>query len=173
VECRTCEKNLDGNGSALSLTSGFASMKIGIGSDHAGFRLKESLKARLIAQGHIVHDFGTYSVEPVDYPQFIHPVALAVSHGEYERGIVLGGSGNGEAIVANRVPGVRCTLCWNIESARLARAHNDANVLALGERLISEAEALAILETWMTTPFDGGRHLERIRMIDAPLSTAP
>jgi ribose 5-phosphate isomerase B len=141
-------------------------MKIAIGSDHAGFRLKETLKAHLIAQGHDVHDCGTHSAEPVDYPLFIRPVALAVSRGECERGIVLGGSGNGEAIVANRVPGVRCTLCWNTESARLARAHNDANVLALGERLVAEADALAILGTWMTTPFEGGRHLHRITLID-------
>jgi ribose 5-phosphate isomerase B len=141
-------------------------MKIGIGSDHAGFRLKEKIKAHLIEQGHDVHDFGTHSTEPVDYPVFIRPVALAVSRGEFERGIVLGGSGNGEAIVANRVPGIRCGLCWNIESARLNRAHNDANVLSLGERLVPEVEAIAILETWMTTPFEGGRHLHRIRLID-------
>jgi ribose 5-phosphate isomerase B len=141
-------------------------MKIGIGSDHAGFRLKLALKAHLISQGHDVHDFGTHSPEPVDYPLFIRPVALAVSRGECERGIVLGGSGNGEAIVANRVPGIRCGLCWNIESARLNRAHNDGNVLALGERLLTETEALAILETWLTTPFEGGRHLQRIRLID-------
>ena len=143
-------------------------MKIGIGSDHAGFRLKETLKAQLLEQGHDVHDFGTHSAEPVDYPLFMRPVALAVQRGDCERGIVLGGSGNGEAIVANRVPGIRCTLCWNVESARLARAHNDANVLAMGERLLTETDALAILDTWMTTPFEGGRHLERIRMIDAP-----
>ena len=113
-----------------------------------------------------MHDFGTHSTEPVDYPLFIRPVALAVSRGEYERGIVLGGSGNGEAIVANRVPGIRCGVCWNVESARLNRAHNDANMLALGERLLTEPEALAILETWLTTPFEGGRHLQRIRLID-------
>ena len=141
-------------------------MKIGIGSDHAGFRLKETLKGQLIAQGHEVQDFGTHSAEPVDYPLFIRPVALAVSRGECERGIVLGGSGNGEAIVANRVSGIRCAVCWNVESARLARAHNDANALALGERLVSAAEALAIVETWLTTPFEGGRHLQRIRLID-------
>jgi ribose 5-phosphate isomerase B len=93
-------------------------------------------------------------------------VAEAVGRGESERGIVLGGSGNGEAIVANRVRGVRCSLCWSVKSARLARAHNDANVLSLGERLISEEEALAILDEWMTTPFDGGRHQRRIEMID-------
>jgi len=142
-------------------------MKIAIGSDHAGFRYKEMLKAHLLSQGHDVRDFGTFSTDPVDYPVFIRPVALAVSCGEFERGIVLGGSGNGEAIAANRVPGVRCSLCWNIESARLARAHNDANVLSLGERMLTESEAIAVLETWMTTPFEGGRHLERIRLIDA------
>ena len=141
-------------------------MKIAIGSDHAGYRYKEIIKARLVAEGHQVDDFGTHSTEPVDYPRFIRPVAESVSRGEHERGIVLGGSGNGEAIVANRVRGVRCSLCWNIESARLARAHNDANVLALGERLVSEEEALAIVETWMATRFEDGRHQRRIEMID-------
>jgi ribose 5-phosphate isomerase B len=143
-------------------------MKIAIGSDHAGFRYKEMFKKHLAAQGHDVLDFGTYSSEPVDYPLFIRPVAVAVSRGEFERGIVLGGSGNAEAIVANRVSGVRCTLCWNVESARLARAHNDANVLAIGERLVSELESLAILEIWMSQPFEGGRHLHRIQLIDRP-----
>jgi ribose 5-phosphate isomerase B len=143
-------------------------MKIGIGSDHAGFRYKEVFKSHMVAQGHEVRDFGTHSTEPVDYPIYIRPVALAVSRGECERGIVLGGSGNGEAIVANRVAGVRCALCWNEESARLSRAHNDANMLALGERLLSETEALAILETWLATEFEGGRHLDRIRLIDQP-----
>ena len=146
-------------------------MKVAIGSDHAGFRYKEMLKAHLAQQGHTIHDFGTYSTEPVDYPLFIRPVAEAVARGEWERGIVLGGSGNGEAIVANRVPRVRCSLCWNIESARLARAHNDANVLALGERLLTEEEALAILDTWMTTEFEGGRHARRIALIDSPIDT--
>src|SRR5688500_10188846 len=143
-------------------------MKIAIGSDHAGYRYKEIIKARLLADGHAVDDFGTHSAEPVDYPRFIRPVAESVSRGAHERGIVLGGSGNGEAIVANRVRGVRCSLCWNVEAARLARAHNDANVLALGERLIAEDELLAILETWLTTPFEGGRHQRRIEMIDNP-----
>lgn len=142
-------------------------MKIAIGSDHAGYRYKELLKARLQELGHEVTDFGTRSEEPVDYPLFIRPTAMAVASGACERGIVLGGSGNGEAIVANRVPGVRATVAWNIESARLGRAHNDSNCLSLGERMVSEADALAILETWLNTPFDGGRHLRRIEMIDA------
>jgi ribose 5-phosphate isomerase B len=142
-------------------------MKIAIGSDHAGYRYKELLKERLLDLGHDVHDFGTSSPEPVDYPTFIRPVAVAVSRGEAERGVVLGGSGNGEAIAANRVRGVRCTLCWNAESARLARAHNDSNCLSIGERLVSQAEALKILDIWLTTPFDGGRHAQRIELIDA------
>jgi ribose 5-phosphate isomerase B len=103
----------------------------------------------------------------VDYPLFIRPVAEAVARGEYERGIVLGGSGNGEAIVANRVRGVRCALCWNVESARLGRAHNDANVISLGERMIPEDQVLPIVDMWLATPFDGGRHAARIAEIDA------
>jgi ribose 5-phosphate isomerase B len=141
-------------------------MKIALGCDHAGYRYKEILKAALAERGHAVRDFGTDSTDAVDYPVFIRPVAEAVAAGEFERGIVLGGSGNGEAIVANRVRGVRCSLCWSVESARLARQHNDANVLSLGERLIAEAELLPIVDTWLTTPFDGGRHLRRIQLID-------
>ena len=141
-------------------------MKIAVASDHAGFRYKELIKAALTAQGHEVQDFGTHSTESVDYPDFIRPAALAVAQGLCERGIVLGGSGNGEAMVANRIRGVRCSLCWNVESARLARAHNDANVLSLGERMLTEEEALAILRVWMATPFEGGRHLRRIQEID-------
>jgi len=141
-------------------------MKIAIGSDHAGFRYKEMIRAHLEALGHEVQDFGTHSEEPVDYPLFIRPVAEAVARGEFERGIVLGGSGNGEAIVANRVRGVRCALCWNVETARLGRAHNNANVISIGERTIAPDEAIAIVNTWLTTPFDGGRHQRRIDLID-------
>ncbi len=141
-------------------------MRIAIGSDHAGFRYKEVIKTHLLERHHEVRDFGTYCTDPVDYPLFIRPVAEAVGRGEFERGIVLGGSGNGEAMVANRVRGVRCSLCWSVESARLARAHNDANVLSLGERLIKPDELLAIVNVWMDTPFDGGRHLRRIALID-------
>jgi ribose 5-phosphate isomerase B len=143
-------------------------MRIAIGADHAGFLYKERLRAHLAAQGHQVTDFGTHSPEPVDYPTVIRPVAEAVAAGRFERGIILGGSGNGEAIVANRVPGVRCTLCWSVESARLARQHNDANVLSLGERLIPEEQLLPIVAAWMTTAFEGGRHARRIALIDAP-----
>lgn len=141
-------------------------MKIGIGSDHAGYEYKEAIKQFLTAAGHEVVDFGTHSTDPVDYPLFIRPVALAVAAGECERGIVLGGSGNGEAMVANRVHGVRCALCWNTETARLGRAHNDANAISLGERMIDRETALAIVETWLQTPFEGGRHVRRIAMID-------
>jgi ribose 5-phosphate isomerase B len=141
-------------------------MKIAIGSDHAGYRYKERLKQALSDEGHSVTDFGTDSEQPVDYPLVIRPVAEAVAAGRYDRGIVLGGSGNGEAIVANRVRGVRCTLCWNVESARLARQHNDANVLSLGERLIAPTDLLAIVRTWLATPFEGGRHERRLALID-------
>ena len=142
-------------------------MKIAIGSDHAGFRYKELIKAHLVALGHEVRDYGTDSAEAVDYPLFIRPVAEAVARGESERGIVLGGSGNGEAIVANRVKGVRCALCWNIESAQLGRQHNNANVISLGERMMSQETALAIVDAWLATPFEGGRHQRRIDLIDA------
>jgi ribose 5-phosphate isomerase B len=142
-------------------------MKISLGSDHAGYRYKEAIKRRLTELGHDVHDFGTDSEEPVDYPDYIRPAAAAVARGECDRGIVLGGSGNGEAIAANRFRGVRCALCWNVETARLGRQHNDANMISLGQRMIDEATALAILDTWLTTPFEGGRHVGRIQKIDA------
>ena len=141
-------------------------MKIALGSDHAGFKYKEIIKQYLLNLGHEVEDFGTYSETPVDYPLFIRPVALAVAKGEAERGIVLGGSGNGEAITANRIKGIRCALCWNVETARLARQHNDANVIALGERMITEDVALEIVQTWLITAFEGGRHLRRIQQLD-------
>jgi ribose 5-phosphate isomerase B len=141
-------------------------MKIAIGSDHAGFRYKELIKQFLTGSGHAVYDFGTDSEEPVDYPLFIRPVALAVARGEFERGVVLGGSGNGEAMAANRVKGVRCALCWSVESARLARQHNDANIISLGQRMITEEAALEIVRTWLETPFEGGRHLRRIQLLD-------
>jgi len=141
-------------------------MRIGIGSDHAGFDYKEAIRKFLKELGHEVTDFGTNSAQPVDYPLFIRPVAEAVARGQCERGVVLGGSGNGEAIVANRVRGVRCALCWNIESAELARQHNDANALSLGQRMMTLDTALAIVKTWLDTPFEGGRHQRRIELID-------
>ena len=142
--------------------------RIAVGSDHAGFRYKSLIVEMLRGAGHEVTDMGTDSVDPVDYPVFIRPVAESVARGEHDRGIVLGGSGNGEAIVANRVRGVRCTLCWNVESARLGRSHNDANVLSLGERMMSPEVMRDIVNTWLETPFEGGRHERRIRLIDEP-----
>jgi len=141
-------------------------MKIAIGSDHAGFRYKQEIVAHLQKSGHEVTDFGTSSDAPVPYVTFIRPVAEAVVSGTFERGIVLGGSGNGEAMAANRVRGVRCGLCWNLESARLTRLHNDANVLSLGERMMDLPTALAIVDVFLTETFEGGRHLERIRLLD-------
>lgn len=142
-------------------------MRIAIGSDHAGFEYKEKIREFLQNQGHAVTDFGTHSNAPVDYPLFIRPVAEGVARGQFERGVVLGGSGNGEAIVANRSPGVRCALCWNADSARLGRQHNNANVLSLGQRMMTLETALEIVRIWLDTAFEGGRHQRRIEMIDA------
>ena len=142
------------------------SFSIALGSDHAGYTYKELIKAMLLAEGHTVRDFGTYSDAACDYPDFIRPVAEAVARGEFERGIVLGGSGNGEAIVANRVRGIRCGLCWNEQLATWNRSHNDGNVLSIGQRTVDEPLALAIVRTWLETEFEGGRHLARIRKID-------
>ncbi|MCF8062393.1 MAG: ribose 5-phosphate isomerase B [Deltaproteobacteria bacterium] len=144
-------------------------MKIALGADHAGYPYKERIKRFLLESGHEVEDFGTNSEDPVDYPLFIRPAAGAVAEGACERGVVLGGSGNGEAMAANRIPGVRCALCWNRETAILARRHNDANVLALGGRVIPWEDALEIVRAWLETPFDGGRHLRRIQQIDEPV----
>jgi len=141
-------------------------MKITIGSDHAGYHYKEEIKQFLKENSHEFHDFGTDSDDSVDYPLFVRPVAKAVARGEYDRGIVFGGSGNGEAMVANRIVGIRCALCWSPESARFARKHNDANMLSLGARMVSLKEALEIVKVWLETPFDGGRHLRRIKQID-------
>jgi ribose 5-phosphate isomerase B len=142
-------------------------MKVAIASDHAGFRYKALIITHLSEGGHQIIDFGTSSLEPVDYPDFIRLAADAVARHQCDRGIVLGGSGNGEAMAANRYHGVRCAVCWNEESARLARAHNDANMISLGERMLSESAALAIVDIWMTTAFEGGRHTLRLQKLDA------
>jgi ribose 5-phosphate isomerase B len=141
-------------------------MKIALGTDHAGYHRKEQVKALLESLGHAVVDFGTFSDEAVDYPQFIRPAAEAVARGDCERAIVFGGSGNGEAMAANKVRGIRCALCWNEEVARLSRQHNDANVLSLGERVIPEETALAVVRIWLETDFEGGRHARRIAQLD-------
>jgi ribose 5-phosphate isomerase B len=140
--------------------------KIAIGSDHAGFRYKEAIKAMLLSEGHVVRDFGAHSTEPCDYPDFVRPTAEAVGRGEYQRGIVLGGSGNGEAIVANKVSGVRCGLCWTEQVAIWNRSHNDGNVLSLGERTVSEDQALRIVKVCLATEFEGGRHIARVQKIE-------
>ena len=142
-------------------------MKIGIGSDHAGYAYKQRIIEFLRQLGHEVTDYGTHSEDPVDYPVFIRPVAEAVARHEQERGIVLGGSGNGEAIMANRIKTVRCAVCWSTESARLARQHNDANMISFGERLVDLQTVLAAVQTWLETPFEGGRHAHRIALLDA------
>lgn len=141
-------------------------MRIAIASDHAGFRYKTMLSAWLAERGHDVVDFGTTSENPVDYPDVITPSAEAVAQGLCERGIVMGGSGNGEAMAANRIRGIRCAVCWSQESARLARSHNDANIIALGARLLTEDDVCAIVQVWLSTPFDGGRHQRRVRKLD-------
>ena len=142
-------------------------MKIALGSDHAGFEYKEAIKSMLLELGHEVEDFGTDSTEAVDYPLFIKPVAEAVADGRCERGIVLGSSGNGEAMCANKVKGIRCALCWNPETARLARSHNDANMVSIGQRMISLETALDIVKEWLQTSFeDEDRHTRRIAMLD-------
>jgi ribose 5-phosphate isomerase B len=141
-------------------------MRIAVASDHAGFKYKALIAKHLQDLGYDVKDFGTYSEEPVDYPDFIRPAAEAVARGECERGIMLGGSGNGEAMAANRVKGVRCAYCFNEETARLGRMHNDANAISIGERIISPQMAIAIVNTWLETPFEGGRHVRRIQKLD-------
>lgn len=142
-------------------------MKIALASDHAGFDYKQRVKRHLIAAGHEVRDFGSETDESCDYPDFVRPAALAVAAGECERGIVLGGSGNGEAIVSNRVPGIRATVCWDLPSAEFARSHNDSNILSLGQRMIEPEMLLKVVDMWLTTEFEGGRHGRRVNKIDA------
>jgi ribose 5-phosphate isomerase B len=143
-------------------------MKIAIAADHAGVEVKALLARHLLNLGHEVVDFGVSSTEPVDYPDVVHPAAAAVATGRCERGIVIGGSGNGEAMAANRHRGVRCGVCWTEESARLARAHNDANMIALGARLLAEDLVVRLVDRFLATPFEGGRHVARIRKLDDP-----
>ena len=142
-------------------------MRIAIGSDHAGFRLKEQLSAVLKDDGHDVTDLGTDSEEPVDYPIYCSRVGRAVADGDAERGIVLGGSGQGEQLSANKVKGVRAALCNDLYTAEFSRRHNDANVLSIGARVVGEGLADEILRVWLTTDFEGGRHQRRIDQIAA------
>lgn len=141
-------------------------MRIAIGSDHAGFAYKEELKTLLAELGHEVEDFGTHSEEPVDYPDFIIPVAEAVARGQCQLGIVLGGSGIGEAIAANKVPGIRAALAHDTYSARMSREHNDANVLSIGQRIIGIEVAKEVVRTWLSSSFSGDqRHRRRLAKI--------
>ena len=141
-------------------------INIAIASDHAGYNLKERLKIYLKNNGYNVEDFGTNSDASVDYPDFIHPAAKSVSENRNHIGIVLGGSGNGEAMAANKVPGIRCALCWNEVSAKLAKQHNNANMISIGARLISEEDAVHIVKSWLNAEFEGGRHTRRIEKIE-------
>ena len=143
------------------------SLRIALGTDHAGYTHKEAINLFLLEKGYQTKDFGTFSEESVDYPDYVRPAAEAVAEGLCDLGIVLGGSGNGEAMAANKVKGVRCALCWSVETAKLAKQHNDANVLSLGQRQISQELALKIVDAWLNESFEGGRHLRRIRMLDS------
>ncbi|MBA3737855.1 MAG: ribose 5-phosphate isomerase B [Actinobacteria bacterium] len=140
-------------------------MRVALGADHAGFPLKEDLKAFLVEEGHEVHDHGTDSTEPVDYPAFCAAAARAVAAGEADRAIVVGGSGQGEQIAANKVDGIRAALCHDLWLARMSRQHNDANVLAMGARVIASAYAREIVRIWLETPFEGGRHKKRLDQV--------
>ena len=140
-------------------------MRIAMGCDHAGYSLKEALKAFLTEEGHEVEDFGTHSEEMVDYPDFCAAAARAVVDGRAERGIVLGGSGQGEQLAANKVHGARAALCNDLYLAELSRRHNDANVLAMGGRIVAVALAKEIVRLWLATPFEGGRHARRLEQV--------
>jgi ribose 5-phosphate isomerase B len=142
-------------------------VRIAIGADHAGFHLKEHLKGTLQRLGHTIDDHGTHGDAPVDYPPICIAVARAVSDGHADRGIVLGGSGQGEQIAANKVAGIRAALCNDLYTARLSREHNDANVLSMGGRIVANGLADEIVALWLRTSFEGGRHQRRIDQIAA------
>ncbi len=139
---------------------------IALGTDHAGFKMKEAIKAHLKSKGYEILDFGTDSEEATDYPDYIRPAAESVAKGESDFGMVFGGSGNGEAMVANKVKGIRCGLCWNEESARLTKEHNDANMISIGGRMVTEEEGIRIADAFLKAVFQGGRHQKRIGKIE-------
>ncbi len=141
-------------------------MKISIASDHAGFEYKSALIQFLKSEGHDIIDFGTESNDSVDYPDFIKPAANSVAENKTDVGIVLGGSGNGEAMAANKVKGIRCAVCWNIDSATLAKKHNNANMISIGQRMVTAEMAVKIVNAWLNADFEGGRHIERINKIE-------
>jgi ribose 5-phosphate isomerase B len=140
-------------------------LKIAIGGDHAGFQLKESVKDFLEGLGHFVEDFGPFSDQSVDYPDYVHPVAEAIEKKEFNFGILICGSGNGVAMTANKHKGIRAAVCWNEMLAKLARAHNDANILCLAGRFMDEELAIELVDIFLKTGFDGGRHIKRIKKI--------
>jgi ribose 5-phosphate isomerase B len=141
-------------------------MKIVVGSDHAAYELKEAIKEKLTKEGHEVIDVGCDSTESVDYPKYGHAVGRAVASGEAERGIAVCGSGIGISIACNKVPGIRAALCTSVEMAEMCRRHNNANVVCMGARMISQELAFDIIDKWMTTDFEGGKHLRRINEIE-------
>lgn len=140
-------------------------MKIAIGSDHGGFELKEEIKKHLKKLKIVFNDFGTFSEEPVDYPDIGKKVAKAVTSKKYKFGILVCGTGLGMAMVANKIPGIRAAVCHNVYTAKMSRAHNDANILSLGGRVLKKATAIKIVDVFLKTPFEGGRHLRRVRKI--------
>jgi ribose 5-phosphate isomerase B len=148
-------------------------MKIALGTDHAGYSLKESIKAYLEALGHEVMDYGCYSEESVHYPIYVQYAAKAVALGLCDAGVVFGGSGNGETIAANKVKGIRCALCWNEETGRLAKEHNNANVISMGGRVVTEADAKNAVKAWLKSKFAGGRHQIRLSMLEEDLPPPP
>jgi ribose 5-phosphate isomerase B len=140
---------------------------IALGSDHAGYHYKELVKKHLEGLGHKVKDFGTFSDVRCDYPDYVRPAAEAVAKRDYDLGIVFGGSGNGEAMVANKVHGIRCAVCWNEQSARLAKQHNNANIISMGERMFPAEHLYAIVDAWLGAQYEGGRHQPRLDKLDA------
>ena len=158
-----------GNGidAAGAVAIGHCHMKIALGTDHAGLTAKAAVKAHLEARGIEILDFGTDRPESCDYPDFVRPAAQAVASGEADAGIVFGGSGNGEAIVANKVRGIRCGVVWNRESATLTKLHNDANVIAIGGRMVPAEQLGPVVDAWLDTEFEGGRHVRRLEKIHA------
>jgi ribose 5-phosphate isomerase B len=140
-------------------------LKLVIGSDHAGYKLKEYLKKELIKNGYELNDYGTNKEESVDYPDYAHPLAEAIEKKQFDFGILICGSGNGVNMVANKYKNIRAALCWNVEVAKLARLHNDANIISLPARFIDEITAIRIVETFLKTEFEGGRHQNRVKKI--------
>ncbi|MBI9038566.1 MAG: ribose 5-phosphate isomerase B [Bacteroidales bacterium] len=136
-----------------------------IGSDHGGYKLKEFLKEKLIKKGYKLKDYGTYSEKSIDYPDIIHPLSKSINNSEHEIGIIICGSGNGAQMTANKYPNVRAALCWNVEQAKLSRLHNDANIISLPGRFIDEETAFKMVEIFLNTEFEGGRHKKRVEKI--------